>query len=63
MRRCSCILVLLALMAGAVPAAAQDYPTRPIRVIASQGAGGLSDVWMRALAEELGPALGTSVVV
>jgi len=63
MRRGSCILVLLALMAGAVPAAAQDYPTRPIRVIASQGAGGLSDVWMRALAEELGPALGTSVVV
>jgi len=56
-------LVLLSLIAAATPAAAQDYPTRPIRVIASQGAGGLSDVWMRAVADELGPALGGSVVV
>jgi len=31
MRRCSCTFVLLALLAGALPAAAQDYPTRPIR--------------------------------
>src|SRR5262245_64663298 len=48
----------------AANAAAQDnWPNRPIRVIASQGAGGLSDVWMRAVADELGPALGGSVVV
>ena len=46
------------------PAAAQDnYPNRPIRVIASQGAGGLSDTWMRAVADELGPLLGGSVVI
>jgi tripartite-type tricarboxylate transporter receptor subunit TctC len=51
------------MLALAAPAAAQDYPTRPIRVIASQGAGGLSDVWMRSLADELGPALGTTIVV
>jgi tripartite-type tricarboxylate transporter receptor subunit TctC len=44
-------------------AAAQDYPNRPIRVIASQGAGGLSDVWMRAVADELGPVLGGTVIV
>ena len=48
---------------SALPAAAEDYPSRPIRVIASQGAGGLSDVWMRAVADELGPVLGGSVVV
>jgi tripartite-type tricarboxylate transporter receptor subunit TctC len=54
---------LLALLAAASSASAQDYPNRPIRVIASQGAGGLSDVWMRAVADELGPALGGSVVV
>ena len=51
------------LLSAMLPAMAQDYPSRSIRVIASQGAGGLSDVWMRALAEELGPALGTTVVV
>jgi tripartite-type tricarboxylate transporter receptor subunit TctC len=47
----------------ALPAAAQDWPTRPIRAIVPQGPGGLSDVFMRALAEELGPALGQTIVV
>jgi tripartite-type tricarboxylate transporter receptor subunit TctC len=54
------VLLVLALPATAV---AQDYPNRPIRAIASQGPGGLSDVFMRALADELGSALGTTVVV
>ena len=54
---------LLALVAPCSPALAQDYPNRPIRVIASQGAGGLSDVWMRAVADELGPILGGTVVI
>jgi len=44
-------------------AAADDYPSRPIRAIASQGPGGLSDLFMRALGNEMGPALGTSIVV
>ena len=56
-------LVAIALLAPSVPAAAQDYPNRPIRVIASQGAGGLSDVWMRAVADQLGPILGGTIVV
>jgi tripartite-type tricarboxylate transporter receptor subunit TctC len=58
--QCFALLVLLAIIA---PAKAQDYPARPIRVIASQGPGGLSDIWMRALGEELGRALGQSIVV
>ena len=63
MCRWSRSFALLMLAALAVPAAAQDYPSKPIRAIASQGPGGLSDVFMRALAEELGPALGGTVVV
>jgi len=63
MRRWPAILTLLALAAPTPPAAAQDYPTRPIRAIASQGPGGLSDLFMRALGEQMGPALGTSIVV
>jgi tripartite-type tricarboxylate transporter receptor subunit TctC len=63
MRRSFRALVAAVLVATALPAAAQNYPTRPIRVIASQGAGGLSDVWMRAVADQLGPLLGGSVVV
>ncbi len=37
MTRSFCALALIALTAPALPAAAQDYPTRSIRVIASQG--------------------------
>jgi tripartite-type tricarboxylate transporter receptor subunit TctC len=58
-----CALALLALLTPAMPAAAQDYPNRPIRAIASQGPGGLSDVFMRALADEMSPILGQTVVV
>ena len=43
--------------------AAQDYPTRPIRVIATSSAGGTSDIFMRALAEELHRRLGQPIVV
>jgi tripartite-type tricarboxylate transporter receptor subunit TctC len=63
MRRWLGFIALPILTALASPAVAQDYPTRSIRAIASQGPGGLSDIWMRALADELGPALGTTVVV
>src|SRR5580700_9441846 len=43
-------------------AAAQDYPVRPIRVIIPFGAGGPTDVFTRALAEELRKALGQPFV-
>lgn len=57
------VLALLVLTALPLPAVAQTYPTRPIKAIASQGPGGLSDLFMRALGDQLGPALGTSIVV
>jgi len=57
------MFALVALAAASPPAVAQDYPARPIRAIASQGPGGLSDLFMRALGDQLGPALGTSIVV
>src|SRR5262249_15710890 len=44
-------------------APAQDYPTRPIRVIIPLGAGGGGDVFTRALADELSKALHQPVVV
>jgi tripartite-type tricarboxylate transporter receptor subunit TctC len=63
MSRFSYIGALLAAIVLPSFAAADSYPDRPIRAIASQGPGGLSDVFMRALAEELTPVLGQSVVV
>jgi len=56
-------LALCALIALATPATADDWPSKPIRAIASQGPGGLSDVFMRALGDQLSHVLGQSVVV
>jgi tripartite-type tricarboxylate transporter receptor subunit TctC len=50
-------------MAAAWPAVAQDYPTRPIRVVASSSAGGLSDSFIRTLSGELSKSLGQPFVV
>ena len=54
-------LVALQLLAG--PAAAQDYPTRPVRAIVAVGAGGTGDIVMRVLGEELHRRWGQPVVV
>jgi tripartite-type tricarboxylate transporter receptor subunit TctC len=55
----------LALAAATVPAAAQqqDWPTRPVRVITTTSAGGLSDIFMRALGEELRQRLGQPIII
>jgi tripartite-type tricarboxylate transporter receptor subunit TctC len=46
-------LALAALTAFAAPAPAQEYPTRPIKIIAPFGAGGPGDVFSRQLAQYL----------
>jgi tripartite-type tricarboxylate transporter receptor subunit TctC len=63
MRRLTRALVTVALLAPISPAVAQDYPNRPIRAIASQGPGGLSDIWMRAVADQMGAEIGGTIVV
>ncbi len=50
--------------AVALPAfAADNYPTRPIRLIVGFGAGGPTDIPARFIADRLGSALGQPVVV
>ncbi|HZC54893.1 MAG TPA: tripartite tricarboxylate transporter substrate binding protein, partial [Xanthobacteraceae bacterium] len=44
-------------------AAADDWPDRPIRTLTTTSPGGISDVFMRALAEKLGPKLGKPIVI
>src|SRR5262245_28855474 len=55
----------LALLVTLFPAtaSAQDWPTRPIRLIVGFGAGGGTDILARIVAPPLGEALGQPVVV
>ncbi len=46
-----------------VPLGAQDYPTRPIRVITVNGPGGTADIILRALGEELQKRIGHPLIV
>ena len=44
---------LVGLLAAAMPASAQDYPSRPVKIVFPLAAGGGGDVFSRALADEL----------
>ena len=65
MRRSFSLLVatLFAVAAPAFAASADDWPDRPIRTLTTTSPGGISDVFMRALAEKLGPRLGKPIVI
>ena len=59
------ILSIAALIAAcfATAAAAQNYPDRPIRLIAPFPAGGLADVLARAVGDEMSKSLGQPIIV
>jgi len=58
-------LALFAALAGAVlagPAAAQNFPTKPVKLIIPYNPGGIVDYVGRLLAKHMGDALGQTVV-
>ena len=55
--------IVMGSMVTAGPATAQNYPTKPIRIIMPIASGGASDISARNLANELGLQLGQQVVV
>jgi len=52
-----------ALAAAAAGALAQNYPTKPIKIIVPFGAGGVADITARVLAQKMSDSIGQQVIV
>ena len=64
MRRIVGLLFLASAIAiAASPVSAQDYPNKPIHVLTTSSAGGISDIFMRVLGEELHKSLGQPIII
>lgn len=57
------LLVAALLALSSMPGKAQSWPSRPIQIIVSSGAGGAADIMARLVGEQLSTALGQPVVV
>ena len=58
-----CIFAVALLLSGAVPALAEGYPTRPVRVVVGFPAGGPTDIIARIVAQKLSESLGQQFYV
>jgi tripartite-type tricarboxylate transporter receptor subunit TctC len=65
MKTCMVRVVALAALAwgATVPAGAQNYPNRPVRIMLPFAAGGVADVTTRLVGEKLGEKLGQRFVI
>ena len=57
------IVLSQAMVFAGSPASAQDYPTRPVKIIVPFAAGGPADVYARFIAQRLQDAMGQPFVV
>jgi tripartite-type tricarboxylate transporter receptor subunit TctC len=57
------VLALATALAASLPVKADDYPSRPVKIIVPFGAGGPTDVYARAIAQELQQSLHQAFVL
>jgi tripartite-type tricarboxylate transporter receptor subunit TctC len=57
------VLVFIFIALATAPVLAQDYPTRPIRILSPYSPGGISDIAARIVAGKLTEAWGQQVIV
>src|SRR5262245_3026423 len=62
-RRLCAALIALATVHLVAPASAQDWPSRPVRIISTFAAGGTADVLARIVAEHMSTAFGQQFFV
>jgi tripartite-type tricarboxylate transporter receptor subunit TctC len=55
-------MIVLLLLLAALPASAQDYPTRPVRIVTDSAPGSAIDVILRIVADRLSQMWGQQVV-
>ena len=58
-----CVLALLGLLIAGLPAAAQDWPTKPVKIVVPFGPGSTPDVVARLIADHLQKKLGQPFVI
>jgi tripartite-type tricarboxylate transporter receptor subunit TctC len=63
LRQIAALLILAAAAMHAMPAAADTYPSRTVKIIAPFGAGGPADVFTRVIAQQLEKALHQTFIV
>ena len=57
------LFVALAVLFLPALAVAQNWPTQPIRIVVSSGAGGTADILARMMGDRLSPLLGQTIVI
>ena len=56
--RVAAAIFFVAFLIASAPAKADNYPSKPVRIIVPYGAGGIADVTMRLVADDLGKRFG-----
>lgn len=56
-------LISISILQAIIPAEAQDWPSRPVRIIVPNGAGGVSDILARLTADRLAKTFGQAFVI
>jgi tripartite-type tricarboxylate transporter receptor subunit TctC len=57
------LLALSTAFVASCAAAADDFPSRPIRIVVNTAPGGLTDITTRLVAQKMGEKLGQSVII
>lgn len=58
-----CVLAAVAVFSGPAQAQEPAFPNKPVRVIVSAAAGGITDIMARFIQEKLGRSLGQPIIV